>query len=325
MKRWGHETWRLGAVALVTAIAMSWGLRGDNHFMGASQPVMHRSLTRWHKGLLGERERIIYQTIGHQRLTFYIFRPTASTARSRPVVIYFHGGALQYGSALITRRNTPHNQLLVAVERGVIRRGDDFVSVNYRLAPRYPWPHSLQDVKHAVRYIATHARGLHINRSDVTLMGDSAGGQLATFVGLTWPSPAPQSAVIRGVVDMFGPTDRRLYALRWRERYGLKPNPVFGTYTPESIKRDSAVSYVHSGAPPFLIIQGTEDRIVPASQSQLLMNRLRAANVPAREIVVHHAGHEFVAVGGPIDPSLSQLSEEILDFLQDEMSLDSSR
>lgn len=282
--------------------------------MGLRAPIWRiRKPEVWNKNLLGKRTRIVYAKIGHLKLTFFIFRPAARSAVLRPVVVYIHGGALKFGNAMINNFKTPHNQLMVSVERNLIQHGVDFVTVNYRLAPVYRWPDALIDVKHAVKYIDSHAVRLGINSSQMAVMGDSAGGELSSFVGLTMDPR--QRPVVRAVVDLFGPTNRRTFAAAWRRRHGLKPNPVYGVYTWKRARRESAISYVTPNAPPFLIVQGTRDHVVPPAQSKLLKDRLNAAGVPVREILVHHAGHELVAKAGPIHPGIPFIAGQIERFL----------
>jgi acetyl esterase/lipase len=177
----------------------------------------------------------------------------------------------------------------------------------------HPWPIPLHDVEDAVAYLQEHAGEWNINPDQMSVMGDSAGGELASFVGLTlWHGEEP---AVRGVVDLFGPTDRQPFAEEWRRRYGLVPNPVYGLYTPQRIWSESVVSHVRLGAPPFLIIQGTRDRVVPPIQSELLKERLQEYAVPVKEILVENAGHELVARGGPISPDIDALIAAIADFV----------
>lgn len=296
--------WALVGVVLLPGLAMS-----------GSRPVRSASQAPWNIRLLGVRRRLVYEWVGHRPITLYLFRPQNAGDTPRPVVIYIHGGALRYGSARISNRNTPHNRLMVMVERRLIHEGTDFVSVNYRLAPLYPWPEPLHDARRSVRYLADHAATLHLDRNKMGVMGDSAGGQLSAFVGLTMETTqAPRTPLVRGVVDLFGPTDRHAFALAWRRRHGMKPNPVFGVLTWKRVRRESAVSYVHPGAPPFLIIQGLEDRVVPPAQSDLLRDRLARDKVPVEELRVRHAGHELIDRGGPIEPPLTVIANRISDF-----------
>lgn len=274
----------------------------------------------WAPQLLGIRRQVVYERLGDRRLTFYLFQPNERTNVPRPVVIYIHGGALKFGTGIISCDNTPHNRLLVALEKRLIQENVDFISVNYRLAPVHPWPIPLNDVKHAVDFVVAHARTMHIRPDDMAVMGDSAGGELASFVGLTMMSGPAKRPVVRAVIDLFGPTDRETFAQQWRRRHGLRPNPVYGIYTPKRVQRESAISHVHRGAPPFLIVQGTRDRVVPPEQSRLLQERLQADGVGVQEILVHHAGHELVPENGPIRPSLATLARCMNQFLMNHLT-----
>lgn len=279
-----------------------------------------RRAPEWNTKLMGVRERIVYEKVGRQPMTLYLFHPRGDASAPRPVVIYIHGGALRFGTAMITNANTPHNRLLVSVEQKLIRQGVDFVSVNYRLAPLHPWPVPLMDVKNAVKYLVDHSAALGIDSNRMAVMGDSAGGELSSFVGLTMTDGPNGLPVVRAVVDLFGPTDRRTFAIQWRRKHGLAPNPVYGIYTWKRVRRESAVSYVHPDAPPFLIIQGTRDHIVPPGQSLILKRKLHKDKVAVREILVHHAGHELVPVQGHIHPGLPYLSRQIDHFLTSQLN-----
>ena len=74
------------------------------------------------------------------------------------------------------------------------------------------------------------------------------------------------------------------------------------------------MTYITKDAPPFLILHGDKDALVPFSQSQELYDRLKAVGVPATLITVKNAGHALVQVGGPLSPSLSELGSTILGF-----------
>ena len=275
----------------------------------------HRHPIHWSPKLGGKRRQVIYEHRPTRTLTFYLFQPPGSGNQPHPAVIYIHGGALRFGTGIISSAPTPHNQLLVALERHLIQEGIDFVSVNYRLAPLHPWPQPLDDVENAVRFVRRHGRALHINPHDMAVMGDSAGGELSSFVGLTMRNPGNGQPMIRGVVDLFGPTDRESFARQWEERHGSVPNPVYGLYTPRRVRRESVIFHVQAGAPPFLIIQGSRDRVVSPWQSWILQEKLHQCGVPVKEVVVAHAGHELVPRGGPIRPDISHLGALINTFL----------
>jgi dipeptidyl aminopeptidase/acylaminoacyl peptidase len=77
----------------------------------------------------------------------------------------------------------------------------------------------------------------------------------------------------------------------------------------------SPVTYVRAGAPPFLIIQGTADSLIPPAQSVELRDRLIAAGDRATLIEVSHGEHELIPSGGAISPDIAALAGQTLDFL----------
>ena len=86
------------------------------------------------------------------------------------------------------------------------------------------------------------------------------------------------------------------------------------------MKVASPVTYVTSDDPPFLILQGEKDDLVPPDQSRELYGRLQAAGVPATLVTVKNAGHGFTPEGGTISPSLAELNEMIIDFFTRELA-----
>ena len=71
---------------------------------------------------------------------------------------------------------------------------------------------------------------------------------------------------------------------------------------------------MRAGAPPFLIIHGDQDAVVPLAQSQELYQRLLAAGDSATLTVVKNAGHEFAPGPGPLQPSLDELQVQLVGF-----------
>jgi dipeptidyl aminopeptidase/acylaminoacyl peptidase len=121
---------------------------------------------------------------------------------------------------------------------------------------------------------------------------------------------------VQAVVDMFGPADltrgsatTALQAkLQW-DVFGSTSNtdPILATASP--------VTYVTVDDPPFLILQGEADSLVPPEQSQILFDKLQAAGVPSELVVIRHSEHGFQQVGNkPIKPSLIKLGKEIVAF-----------
>lgn len=80
------------------------------------------------------------------------------------------------------------------------------------------------------------------------------------------------------------------------------------------------VTRVHAGAPPFLILQGTEDLLVPVAHARTLSDRLTAAGVPVTLLLVEHAGHGLRSVGGEPAPSRIEVIQRIAEFFDRDRS-----
>jgi acetyl esterase/lipase len=205
-----------------------------------------------------------------------------------------------------------------------------FVSINYRLAPRYRWPAQIDDATCAIRFLRAHAAALHIDPRRIGAIGDSAGGQLVALLGLAGPSAGfdvgqyrAESSAVQAVVDLYGPAD--LTTADWEGSAvveAVAPG-VFGTTlgpgspaATRELAAASPVTYVRRRAPPFLIMQGDRDTVVPPDQSQELARRLAVAGDSPTLVMVPGAQHDFVAVpGGPPVPGLALLADEAASFL----------
>jgi acetyl esterase/lipase len=246
-------------------------------------------------------------------LSMTLFAPADGT-HPVPVVLQVHGGGWREGTRL-----TSLDQSTTATD--LVRAGFMVVSVDYRLAPRYLWPDQIVDVECAVRALRAHAADLGIDPDRMAALGDSAGGQLVSLLGTTagthqWdegPYPAESSAV-EAVVDEFGPED--LTGTDWPHGTADLIRNAFGA-GPDSdapvLKAASPLDYVVAGDPPFLILQGTDDQVVPAAQSETFADRLRAAKVPVDLVLVRGGQHGLKTPGE--DPSPDELSALITSFL----------
>ncbi len=94
-----------------------------------------------------------------------------------PLVINFHGGGFVIGN--LTAADWLCGNL-AARTRFVV------VSVDYRLAPEYPAPVPFRDSWAAALWLVQHADELGVDANQVTVMGESAGGNLAALVALAW-------------------------------------------------------------------------------------------------------------------------------------------
>jgi acetyl esterase/lipase len=254
---------------------------------------------------------VTYCTLDGVELKMDIYRPQRSAAPT-PALLYVHGGGWTGGDKRSGEgiRDIPE----------LLARGYLVAAVNYRLAPRYKFPAMIEDVKCAVRFLRANAERFSINPEKIGAWGGSAGGHLVALLGTADATAGwdvgqylEQSSRVQAVVDMFGPTDLTVLF------EGANPRlmeQVFGTSdrNSETLQKASPVNWVSSDDPPFLILHGERDPLVPVSQSQIFYEKLRAAGVPATFVIVKNAGHGFAPLGGPISPSRQELTKMIADF-----------
>jgi acetyl esterase len=103
-----------------------------------------------------------------------IYWPT-DTSRPLPIIVFAHGGGFVFCGL------DSHDDLCRAMTNGV---GAIVVSVDYRLAPEFPWPAALDDVYAVADWAGEHAGELGADPARLIVAGDSAGGNLATVTAL---------------------------------------------------------------------------------------------------------------------------------------------
>jgi acetyl esterase/lipase len=216
----------------------------------------------------------------------------------RPLIVWIHGGGWRGGS------RADFSPAWAWVDSGY-----SIASLDYRLSSQKKWPAQIHDVKAAIRWLRANADAFGLDTARFVAWGESAGGHLAAMAGLTSPADAFDGAVVgdyletgshvRGVIDYYGPT-HFLAPIPKRWTPWSSVGELLGCGVRKCMDRArwaSPVSYVNPGDPPFLILHGTLDTIVPMSQSILLDSLLRAAQVPVelRTVQEGHGGPAFFA------------------------------
>jgi acetyl esterase/lipase len=212
-----------------------------------------------------------------------------------PVIVYVHGGGWMSGDkwqAIESR--FPY------VESGKYA----VVSLGYRLTDQATWPAQIHDCKAAIRWIRANAAHYGLDPDRIGVWGMSAGGHLAAMLGTSADSSvmngdvgpyAEVSSEVACVVDYFGPTD--LQEL-WRTGEGAKGflTPLLGGRVDDRAELATTanpMTYLtsFSNAPPFLIVHGTRDRLVPIAQSRELHALLAKSDVASTLLIVDGGGH----------------------------------
>lgn len=223
------------------------------------------------------------------------------TPADAPVMIFVPGGAWVHGGRILQGYALMHH---------LADQGWVCLSVEYRVAPHNPWPAHINDVKTAIAWARANVDKFGGNRDFVAIAGTSAGGHLAALAGLTANDPEMQGDLPEGsdtsvdaVVGIYGRYDwedkstvERVRFMDFLERVVVKRK--FDKH-PDVFRKASPMARIHSEAPPFLVIHGTGDSVIPVAQAQSFVERLR--NV-SRSVVGYvelpGAGHGFDMTDG---------------------------
>ena len=255
------------------------------------------------KSQISVRKGIVYTSAGGETLRLDLAVP--KTPGPHPVVVCLHGGAWKFGDRSELSR-TPLDPELnkmshgLSMIEGLAARGFAAATVDYRNVPRCTFPAPLEDCKTAVRFLRAKAKEYDLDGSRVAALGFSAGGHLAALLGLTDSSAgfdgtaySDQSSKVNCVVDLFGPTDLTLYAVSEGLNAGFMV-PLLGPKAKEGTdlhKKASPINYVTKDAPPFLVVHGTVDFIVPIIHSERLVAKLKACGDECEFVKVSGKGH----------------------------------
>jgi acetyl esterase/lipase len=252
---------------------------------------------------------------GYRELEMEVYVPSSRTAPVA-VVVWIHGGAWLFGA----RKYPPDYWPSGLVFQSLIDAGIAVAAIDYRHSREAPFPAQLHDAKAAVRYLRHFAEVFGIDAERIGVWGESAGGHLAALLALTAGAPeyegtdgvrGPASSVL-AVVDFYGvsnlatmPSLEESFPPEWidelkRAAGGLPPDPMTiflaNSPIPEAEREAvaSPITHVTSAAPPFLLVHGEADTVVPFGQSVELRDALAAVGVSAELVAVPGADHVFV-------------------------------
>jgi len=216
---------------------------------------------------------ISYGPAGGKANLLDLYRPRGRNATG-PTLIYLHGGRFRSGDK--RREAQPIHYRLAG-------RGWTVISANYRLNPEGQFPDYLIDLKRVIAWVRSEGHRHGADPGPLFLAGGSAGGHIAAMGGLTagltelQPGFEEADTSVSGVIGMYG-----YYG--GLEPPGSGPSPGIAT---------SPRRHVGPESPPFLLIHGGHDSLVPARGARAMADRLRAAGVPAAFAELPGAEHTF--------------------------------
>jgi acetyl esterase/lipase len=226
-------------------------------------------------------------------------RPDLDRNGRAPVLLQIPGGAWMVGN----KRGQAHPLMSHLAELGWI-----CVAINYRLSPRSTWPDHIVDVKRAIAWTKEHIAEYGGDPDWLAITGGSAGGHLTSLAALTPNDPRFQpgfedadtrvdvAVPFYGVYD-FTATGDAIHPLM-APMVAKNVFKVSRTEVAEPFREASPISHVRQDAPPFFVLHGTNDSLVPVGQARSFVARLREVS---HESVVYaelpYAQHAFDIFG----------------------------
>jgi acetyl esterase/lipase len=252
---------------------------------------------------------LVYSQAGGQDRLANLFIPKMNAAPA--VVLWLHGGGWRHGD-----RHLSPDLSALAVQTGLA-----VFSIDYRLSDEAKFPAQVEDVKTAVRWVRSVAGHFDLNPDRVGLWGSSSGGHLAACAALSGKDQfltdehSGCSSAVQAVVDGYGPTNfARIDADRGTlvsgdDAESLAIGAVLPACHPDSfesrllgvpvsisapeVELADPVHYVQAGAPPFLILHGQADSLIPCAQSLYLFEALAAAGNDVTIVLAEKLKHGF--------------------------------
>lgn len=261
---------------------------------------------------LETREDVTYALVGDRPLHMNLAWPHEPPALPMPAVVWLHGGGW-CGGDYRGEENL-----------GLARRGYFTANVEYRLSHEAPFPAQIHDCKAAIRHLRARAVEYGLAPDRIGVWGASAGGHLAALVGAAGRvaelegelGNGDQPSEVQAVIDICGPSDLPGLS-RSAAAYEILRTVVeqfLGGPLAERLELARAASplaHVTPTCPPFMIVHGDQDDVVPISESEKLDAALREAGVESALVRVRGGGHGF---GPEADPTPEQLAEMMFEF-----------
>ena len=268
-------------------------------------------------------EDVVYGTADGLDLHVDLAYPKQTPEKPMPAVLLIHGGGWAGGT---------HKGYL---PMNLAAHGYFIATVEYRLSGEAPWPAQIEDCKQAVRWLRANAEKYHVDPKHIGVMGHSAGGHLVACLGTLGNDTSldvgdftDQNSSVQAVVDEAGPVDftpagRPTIGTNMDDHPGLVK--LFGgSYDAKTASWQQASSALHvtSNTPPFLILHGEADHLVPIKQAEEMADALKKANVPYELIRVKNGGHGLRPdkAGDPAaDPTPEAQQDLILHFFDQQL------
>jgi acetyl esterase/lipase len=234
--------------------------------------------------MLEQRRRYLHETAvrygPHESQLLDVWRLPELPTTPAPVLIFVPGGAWVHGSRTFQGS---------ALMSHLAAAGWVCLAIDYRVSPRNSWPRHVMDVKAAISWARANADRFGGDRNFVAIAGCSAGGHLASLAALTPGDPgfegeleAGSDTSVDAAVSVYGRYDWHDRSTPERDGFVdfLENIVVQRRYDRhEDIYRDaSPLARVTDSAPPFFVVHGGADFVIPVAQARAFVDELRGTS-----------------------------------------------
>lgn len=291
----GHRTARVIDKAVAEACAQ---LKGEVPPLATGSPSrLWAGFRPFNYGTgVTRRKNIPYGDLPGRDNLLDIYQPTQKPSTPMPILIQVPGGAWITGSK---------DQQALPLLHSMARQGWTCFAINYRLGPVHRFPAMLEDVLKAIAWVKAHAADYGANPDYVVLTGGSAGGHLTSLAALLRNrarfQPGFESADTRVnlAVPFYGRYD-------FLNSHGLLPGSgmepfLVAKVMPAPLKEArelwedaTPILQVHREAPPFFVIHGSHDALIPVEEGRHFVEALEGmSGAPVHYAEIPLADHAF--------------------------------
>ena len=235
-----------------------------------------------------------------------------------PAVIVIHGGAFRFGE-----RGWETYLATALVDAGFAA-----FSIDYRLAPEFPFPAAVDDVLAAVAWVRAHAADYGVDPEEIGAIGESAGGHLAAMLAVLGRDSVDEGSRIAAAVAWSGPMD--LHALV-RDAGDVVSNGLSirddvvepflgcrGVSCARLFRKASPVTFVDPSDAPMLLVNSVEE-FIPIAQAREMAAELRRAGVSVQVIEMPGDKHAGEYANDPVPGSSRSVLDASIAYLRSEL------
>ena len=238
---------------------------------------------------LVSRPDLAYGVVDGRPLLLDLLHPDPLPPKPMPAIIFIMGGAWMEAN-----RKVNFTPFLAAA-------GFCTVSIDHRLSHEAIFPAQIHDAKAAVRWLRANATQYHVDPDRIGVWGISSGAHLAALLGTSAgvvelegaSGPPGYSSAVQAVAAISPPTDFARMGRDPADAYNAEALLVGGPLgaRAEVVRAASPLTYVRPGLPPFLIVHGEQDEVVPISQAELLVAALQRVGTEVTYVPLPGEGH----------------------------------